>query len=71
MGEGENGSIVYCPKAVQFYTAAEQVEGLEYLAIVQVAAANSHGAIGQSADRQKMTCAKYIYEIILNIARTL
>ena len=68
MGEGEDGFIVHCPRAVQFYAAAKQVEGLEYLAVVQAAATDPRGAIAQSSDK---TSAKYVYEVILNIAQAL
>ena len=30
------GCTVYCPKAKLFYAAAQQIDGLEYLAIAQV-----------------------------------
>ena len=30
------GCTVYCPKAKLFYAAAQQIEGLEYLAIAQL-----------------------------------
>ena len=70
MDECGNGLMVHCPRVVQFYTAAKQVEGLDYLAVVQIAAADSRGAIAHSADKMTSS-AEYVYNIILNIARAL
>lgn len=69
MGNGEHDTV-HCPAAVQFYTAAKEVEALEFLAVVQVAP--HHTLDGDTRQpREKLNSEKYVYNIILSIAKAL
>ena len=67
MGQGRNDYTIHCPRAMQFYSAAKEVEGMEFLSVVQVDDVDGAQVEG-GADK---STALYVYEIILNIIELL
>lgn len=69
--------LVNCPRAVQFYHAAKKVEGLEYLAVVQVEGSGDHlkedSVPNQDELKQllPLSTAKYVYTLIRQLVEVL
>ena len=67
MGQGKTDYIVHCPRAMQFYAAAKNIDGLEFLAVMQVEAADMAGS---KVNTNKST-TQYVHDIIVSIIEVL